>query len=384
MTKLALVHDYFIQMGGAERVAEEFHSMFPDSPMYTTVDLRRQFPPNLKNAKVHASWMQHLPINHKNYRKYFLIYPFAVESLNLSSYDLILSSSTGFAKGVKKRPGAVHINYCHAPMRWVWRYEDYAAREEFDGLKRKILPFLLAGLKRWDLRAAEQPDYFIANSNVIAERIKQCYGREAIVIPPPIDVERFSIDEPDEDYYLLLSRLAPYKRLDLAIEACKKLDRPLVVIGDGTARRQLEKIAGPKTRFLGRQSDELVAQYASRCRALIFPGEEDFGMTPLEINSAGRPVIAYRAGGATETVIRGETGVFFEKQTIDSLVEGIEEFENLSWNRQALRCHAEKFNRQVFAARINNFLNQFASMPLKSAVSEKTVNSKFTVQQRTT
>lgn len=383
MTKLALVHDYFIQMGGAERVAEELHSMFPASPMFTTVDLRRRLPENLKNSKVCTSWMQHLPINLKNYRKYFLVYPFAVESLDLSSYDLILSSSTGFAKGVKKRASAVHINYCHAPMRWVWRYEDYAAREAFDALKRKTLPFLLAGLKRWDLRAARQPDYFIANSNVIAKRIKQCYGREATVIPPPIDVERFSIDEPDEDYYLLLSRLAPYKRLDLAIEACKKLDRPLVVIGDGTARRQLEKIAGPKTRFLGRQPDAVVSQYAGRCRALIFPGEEDFGMTPLEINASGRPVVAYRAGGATETVISGETGVFFEKQTVDSLIQGIDEFEELSWNRRALRRHAEKFNRQVFASRIGSFLNEVAPAAFQSALSEKSLNSKFTVQRGT-
>ncbi|MCY7348129.1 MAG: glycosyltransferase [Pyrinomonadaceae bacterium] len=382
MTKLALVHDYFIQMGGAERVAEELHSMFPNSPMYTTVDLRRQLPPKLKNSAVHTSWMQRLPVTAENCRKYFLVYPFAVESLDLKNYDLILSSSSGFAKGVKKRRGAVHINYCHAPMRWVWRYEDYAAREEFDSLKRKLLPTLLAGLKRWDLRAANQPDYFIANSNVVAGRIKQCYGREAVVIPPPIDVERFSIDEPDEDYYLILSRLAPYKRIDLAIEACKKINRPLVIIGDGTARRRLEKLAGPKTHFLGHQSDEVTAKYAGRCRALIFPGEEDFGMTPLEINASGRPVIAYQAGGATETVINGKTGVFFGKQTIDSLARGIEEFESLSWNRKFLRRHAEKFDRNAFATRINQFLSEVAPSFLPAKVSEQTLNTQFRMQQK--
>jgi glycosyltransferase involved in cell wall biosynthesis len=327
--------------------------------------------------------MQRLPVNRKNHRNYLLVYPFAVESLDLSSYDLILSSSTGFAKGVKKRPGAIHINYCHAPMRWVWRYKEYAAREEFSGLKRKILPCLLAGLKRWDLRAAKQPDYFIANSNVIAERIKQCYGREATVIPPPIDVERFSANEPQEDYYLLLSRLAPYKRLDLAIEACKKLDRPLIVIGEGTARAQLEKLAGPKTRFLGRQSDEKVAQYAGRCRALIFPGEEDFGMTPLEINSAGRPVIAFRAGGAMETVVNGQTGLFFKQQTVESLANAIEEFESMSWNRTALRQHAEKFNREVFVERISKFLSSVAPTELAAELSKQTVNSTFPMRQRT-
>jgi glycosyltransferase involved in cell wall biosynthesis len=382
MTKLALIHDYFIQMGGAERVAEELHGMFPGSPMYTTVDLRKQVPNNLKNALVHTSWMQRAGVNHKNYRKYFMVYPLAIETFDLSAYDLIISSSTGFAKGVKKRRGAVHVNYCHAPMRWVWRYEDYAAREQFGSLKRKFLPALLFGLKQWDLRAAKQPDYFIANSNVIAERIKQCYGREAIVIPPPIDVERFSINEPDEDYYLVLSRLTPYKRIDLAIEACKKLDRPLVIIGDGTDRRQLEKIAGPKTLFLGRQSDEVVARYAGRCRALIFPGEEDFGMTPLEINASGRPVIAFQAGGATETVINRKTGVFFKKQTVDSLVQAIEEFQSLSWNRHTLRRHAEKFNSEVFAHRINEFLGKV--VPTATALSkssEMNVNTEFTVQR---
>ena len=381
MTKLALVHDYFIQMGGAERVAEEMHSMFPTAPLFTTVDLRAKLPEKIKNAPVHTSWMRRLPVTPENSRKYFLVYPFAVESLDLKDFDLILSSSSGFAKGVRKRRGAVHINYCHAPMRWVWRYEDYAAREEFSGWKRMILPALLAGLKRWDLRAAEQPDYFIANSRVIAERIKQCYKREAVVIPPPIDVERFSIDQPDEDFYLILSRLAPYKRIDLAIEACKKINRPLVIIGDGAARRRLEKLAGPNTRFLGRQSDEAVAKYASRCRALIFPGEEDFGMTPLEINASGRPVIAYRAGGATGTVINGRTGVFFETQTVDSLIGAIEEFESLSWNRQYLRRHAEKFDRNAFAARINQFLSEAAPSFFPAKIPQPVIEKPFRMQQ---
>jgi glycosyltransferase involved in cell wall biosynthesis len=187
-----------------------------------------------------------------------------------------------------------------------------------------------------------------------------------VVIPPPIEVERFTPDEPDEDYYLILSRLAPYKRLDLAIKACQKLDRPLVVIGDGVARQQLEKLAGPKTRFLGRQPDEVVNKYASRCRALIFPGEEDFGMTPLEINASGRPVIAFRGGGAMETVIENETGVFFEKQTTESVVEAIENFESRDWDRQILRKHAEKFDRQVFKSRIVQFLSKIASLNFES------------------
>lgn len=382
MSRIALAHDYFIQMGGAERVAEELHSIFPDSSMFTTVDRRRELPLGLNKKNVRTSWMQNLPVNIKNHRKYFMLYPLAVESFDMSDYDVIISSSSGYAKGIRKRKGAVHVNYCHTPMRWVWRYEDYAAREQFGCLKRKVLPFLLENLKRWDLRAAAQPDLYIANSKIVADRIKQCYGREAVVIPPPIDVERFSIDEPDEDYYLLLSRLNPYKRLDVAIEACKKLGRPLVVIGDGTARSQLEAIAGAKTQFLGRQPDSVVAQYAGRCRALIFPGEEDFGMTPLEINAAGRPIIAFRRGGATETVIEGKTGVFFNTQTADSVIGAIEEFESLSFDRRTLRRHAEKYDRRVFASRIREFVGNIVPIAQTSEFLGTNDNSAFSRSRR--
>lgn len=360
MSKIALVHDYFIQMGGAEKVAEEMHKMFPRATMFTTVDARAEVPAALQNRRVQTTWMQHLPGIKKNFRHFFALYPFAVEGMNLKEYDLILSSSSGYAKGVRKRRGAIHICYCHTPMRWAWRYDDYAAREEFGGIKRLVLPPLIAGLRRWDLRAAEQPDFYIANSRNVARRIKETYGREAVVIPPPIDVKRFLPDEPDEDYYLVLSRLISYKKLDLAIEACKKMNRRLVVIGDGPDRKRLEKLAGKQTEFLGRQPDEVVTKYASRCRALLFPGEEDFGMVPLEINASGRPVIAYGAGGALETVIDGATGIFFQEQTAESLASAIEEFESCRWNRGLMRRHAEKFDTRVFTAKIREFMHKVA------------------------
>jgi glycosyltransferase involved in cell wall biosynthesis len=382
MSRLALVHDYFIQMGGAERVAEEMHAMFPDAPMFTTVDRRESVPDKLKGSAVKTTWMQHLPVNKRNYRGFLLAYPFAVESIDLSGYDLIVSSSTGFAKGVRKDRGAVHVNYCHAPMRWVWRYEDYAARESFGGWTRSLLPPVLSALRKWDLRAASQPDHFIANSRVIADRIKECYGRDATVIPPPIDVNRFQMSERIDDHYLVLSRLNPYKRLDLAIEACAKLGRPLIVIGEGTARKQLEAIAGPKTVFLGRQPDDVVNRYTSRCRALIFPGEEDFGMTPLEVNASGRPVIAFGRGGATETVIHGKTGIFFREQTVESLVQGIEEFESMTWNPGVLRRHAEGFGRHVFADRMMNFLRNVAPRSVPAAVVPAPIGSRFSKHQQ--
>ena len=360
MSKIALVHDYFIQMGGAERVAAAMHDSFPSAPIYTTVALPHRLPKELRGADIRTSPMQRLPAMERRFRQYFMLYPLAVEHFDLSEYDLIFSSSSGYAKGVRRRSNAIHVCYCHTPMRWVWRYQDYAARENFGRVAQSLLPISLWGLKKWDLRAAQQPDYYIANSRLVAERIKQVYGREAFVIPPPIDVDRFQMSAHIDDYYLVLSRLVSYKRIDLAIEACNRLDRRLVIIGDGPDRQRLEKLAGPKTEFLGRQPDSQVNHYASRCRALLFPGEEDFGMVPLEVNAAGRPVIAFRGGGAIETVVEGVTGVFFNKPTSSSLVEAIEDFEGRSWHQQMLRSHAERFDRSVFTFRVLQFLGSVA------------------------
>ena len=360
MSKIALVHDYFIQMGGAERVAIAMHDSFPSAPLYTTVALQHRLPPRLRAADIRTSPMQHLPGIEQRFRQYFMLYPLAVERFDLSEYDLIFSSSSGYAKGVRRRSNAIHVCYCHTPMRWVWRYDDYMARERVGGVTRSALPLFMWGLKKWDLRAAQQPNYYIANSQLVAQRIKQVYGREAVVIPPPIDVDRFEPSDEVDDYYLVLSRLMPYKRIDLAIEACKRLNRRLLIIGDGPDRARLEKLAGPKTEFLGRQPDGRINHYASRCRALLFPGEEDFGMVPLEVNAAGRPVIAFRGGGAIETVVEGLTGVFFDRAETNSLVEAIEEFESKHWQSIELRVHAEKFDQRVFAFRVLQFLGSVA------------------------
>jgi glycosyltransferase involved in cell wall biosynthesis len=360
LSKIALVHDYFIQMGGAERVAAAMHDSFPSAPMYTTVALPHRLPKELHGADIRTSAMQWLPGMEQRFRQYFMLYPFAVEHFDLSEFDLIFSSSSGYAKGVRRRSDAIHVCYCHTPMRWVWRYEDYAARENFGRVAKSLLPISLWGLKKWDLRAARQPNYYIANSRQVAQRIKQFYGRESIVIPPPIEVDRFYMSSQVEDYYLVLSRLVPYKRIDLAIEACNRLGRRLVIIGDGPDRERLQKLAGPTIEFLGRQSDSRVNHYASRCQALVFPGEEDFGMVPLEVNAAGRPVIAFRGGGAIETVVDGLTGVFFDKPTSASLITAIEDFESRTWNQQSLRRHAERFDRSVFAFRVLQFLGSVA------------------------
>ena len=360
MSRIALVHDYFVQMGGAERVAEAMHDSFPSAPMYTTVALPQSLPQRLRNADIRTSLLQKLPAIDRKFRHYFMLYPFAVEHFDLSEYDLIFSSSSGYAKGVRRRRNAIHVCYCHTPMRWVWRYEDYVAREKFGSFSRTLLPLMLWPLRKWDLRASQQPNYYIANSRLVAERIKKIYGREAHVIPPPIEVNRFHMSNDIEDYYLVLSRLMPYKRIDLAIEACKRMNRRLIVIGDGPDRERLEKMADDRIEFLGRQPDKIVNYYAARCRALLFPGEEDFGMAPLEANASGRPVIAYRGGGAVETIDEEVTGVFFDQSNSLSLAEAIEKFEGMRWDPYALRRHAEKFDRTVFTFRVLQFLGSVA------------------------
>ena len=347
-------------MGGAERVAEAMHDSFPSAPMYTTVALQKSLPDRLRMADIRTSPLQHLPSIERRFRHYFMLYPFAVENFDLSEYDLIFSSSSGYAKGVRRRRNAIHVCYCHTPMRWIWRYDDYVAREKFGSFARSLLPLMLWPLKKWDLRASQQPNYYIANSRLVADRIKKIYGREAHVIPPPIDVNRFHMSNEIDDYYLVLSRLMPYKRIDLAIEACKRMNRRLIVIGDGPDRARLEKLADDRIEFLGRQPDKIVNYYAARCRALLFPGEEDFGMAPLEANAAGRPVIAYRAGGAVETVEDGVTGVFFDQAGSISLSEAIERFEGLRFDQYTLRRHAEKFDRTVFTFRVLQFLGSVA------------------------
>src|SRR3977135_421282 len=347
-------------MGGAERVAEAMHNSFPSAPLYTLVALPNGLPQGLRTADIRTSPLQKLPSIDRHFRHYFMLYPFAVENFDLSEYDLIFSSSSGYAKGVRRRRNAIHVCYCHTPMRWVWRYDDYVARERFGGVARAALPYLLWGLRKWDLRASRQPNYYIANSNLVAKRIKKTYGREAFVIPPPIDVQRFQMANEVDDYYLVLSRLMPYKQIDLAIEACKRMNRRLIIIGDGPDRARLEKLADDRIEFLGRQSDAVVNYYAARCRALLFPGEEDFGMAPLEANAAGRPVIAYRGGGAAETVIGGKTGLFFDQPDSLSLSEAIERFESMVWSQILLRRHAEKFDSNVFAFRVLQFLGSVA------------------------
>jgi len=356
MPRIAMFQDYLAQNGGAERVTEAIHQALPEADLHTSLAVPERISPYLRWLGAKTTWMQALPAKSKLYRHYFLLYPFAVESADLREYDLIVSSCCGYAKGVKRGKNAVHVCYCHNPMRWVWRFPEYMAREKFSEPVKRALHLMVKSLKQWELRAATRPDYYIANSHIVADRLKAAFGVDATVIEPPIVTSRFRISREIDDYYLILSRLVAYKRIDLAVDACTRTGRRLVVIGDGPDRSRLEALAGPTIKFLGRQPDEAVNRYASRCRALIFPGEEDFGMAPLEINAAGRPVVAYGAGGATETVVENLNGVLFREQTLDSLVEALDKLESQTWHPSAIRRNAQRYDINVFQNRLLDFL----------------------------
>ncbi len=370
-TKVAVFHDNFCQMGGAERVAEELHRALAEREpvaLHSTLSAPEILTPYLRGAGIVDTWMKVLPKPAKLFRAYFLLYPFAVDGVDLTEYDVIVSSCFGYAKGVRRRRGgraAVHVCYCHTPMRWVWRTNDYLAREGNSALKTALLALPLKWLKRWEMKAARQPDVYVANSGVVARRLKEAFGVEAAVIPPPIDTSRFAPlagheGDAHEEFYLVLSRLVPYKRFDLAVLAARALGRELVVIGDGPDRARLEELAGgdSRIRFLGRAPDAVVADYARRTRGLIFPGEEDFGMTPLEVNAAGRPVVAFRGGGATETIVEGVNGVFFDEPTAESLAAAMLRAEGMAWDAAAIRSHAAGFDAAIFRERIRRFVDE--------------------------
>jgi glycosyltransferase involved in cell wall biosynthesis len=356
--KVALVHDYLNQMGGAERVVLALHELFPDAPLYTSIYDPKRVDPAFQKIDIRTSFMQKLPFIMKHHQPYLPFYPSAMEGLDLRGYDLVLSSSSAFGKGVIVKPETLHICYCHTPMRWCWNYNEYVEREQLGGMARRILPFLITWLRVWDQTSAMRVDHFIANSPVVAARIQKYYRRESIVIPPPVEASRFLFDPAAQpgDYFLVLSRLAPYKRIDLAIQACNMLHLPLVVIGGGRDEKQLKAMAGPTVRFLGRLSDSETLPYIAQCRAFLFPGEEDFGITPLEVQASGRPVIAYGAGGALASVVDGVTGTFFHEQTAESLAAVLASFDERHYHPQTIRNHALDFDKPRFQRRILQFI----------------------------
>ena len=356
--RTVFVHDYLNQYGGAERVLEALHDLTPSAPVYTSLYASEAMPSSYRQWDIHTSWMQHLPAWRRFFRHYFFLYPWAFESFDLRDYDVVISSSSAYAKGVMPRAGAIHICYCHTPMRFAWQTDNYVARENIRGVTRAIMQFLLGFVRRWDVRSSSRVTHFVANSQVVAARIKEFYQRDAVVIPPPVDLPPVNL-QPAGDYLLTGGRLVPYKRIDLAVQACSALNLPLVVFGDGRDLAALKAIAGPSVRFVGRVSDAERLALFNGCRAFLFPGEEDFGITPLEAMAAGRPVVAYRAGGALDTVIDRTTGIFFDQQTIPALQQAITELANHAWDAHAIRTHAEYFGRERFMERMQTLITRY-------------------------
>ncbi len=343
--KLALVHDWLNQYGGAERVLDQWMRFFPGTPLYTSMYWRAGMPPAYRAWDIRTTWMDRLPGIYRHHQAYFPLYALAFARLDLrQGFDVVLSNKSGFCHGV--RTGTTpHLCYCLAPTRYVWEYEAYAAREHLPTAFKTALKPFIALLRRWDYHAAQRPTtHFIAISAEIQERIRRYYRRDSVIIPPPVDVERFRPAARHEDYYLIVSRLVPYKRIDLAGRALERLGLPLRIVGEGRDRAALEALAQPNVTFLGRVPDEALPTLLARCRALVFPGREDFGIAPVEAQAAGRPVIAYGAGGALDTVIPGVTGAFFAERTVDSLVEAVAGFDADAVDAAACRANALRFS----------------------------------------
>jgi len=388
--RVALVHDWLTGMRGGERCLEAFCGLFPGADLFTLLHKKGSVSKAIEERRIRTSVVQELPLAATRYRYYLPLFPWAIERFDLDGYDLILSSSHCVAKGVKPPTQALHIAYVYTPMRYVWDMQDaYTAGGRMGPASQLALRAVAERLRRWDVAVNVRVDHFVAISHYVADRIRRHYDREAVVIYPPVETARFHIAERTDDYYLVAGAFAPYKRIDLAIEACNRLRRRLVIVGEGQEESRLRRIAGPTIEFVGWRSDREVADLLGRCRALVFPGEEDFGILPVEAMASGRPVIAYGKGGATETVIpfngsefrvpsskltegsgcepetrnpkpETPTGVFFYEQTAEALVDAVERFERSAdrFEPEALRTYALTFDRSIFEKRIAGYVDE--------------------------
>lgn len=356
--RVALVHDYLNQYGGAERVLEAFCEIWPEAPIFTLIYDERRTGGAFADRKIKTSFLQKAPFVKAHHRPFLMLMPLAIEQFDLSRYDLVISDSASFAKGVITRPKTLHICYCHTPTRYVWD-DSHRYIEEFNypAVVKKIIPPFLNYLRLWDEAASSRPDRYITNSHFVALRIKKYYQREAQVINPPVKTSFFYIGQP-QDYFLMVARFLPYKKIDLAIRAFNKLGWPLKIIGDGPDKKRLQVIANPNIEFVGLVSDTGLKDYYAHCRAFIFPQEEDFGISAVEAMAAGRPVIAYRSGGALEIIKENETGFFFDEQTVDSIVSALKRFRAEDFNSEIIRQHALRFDKEIFKNKINDFINQ--------------------------
>jgi glycosyltransferase involved in cell wall biosynthesis len=368
--KVALVHDYLNQYGGAERVLDEFHAMWPEAPVYTSIYAPDRMPSRYRSWDIRPSPLNRVPFANRKHQALLFMLPQAFEGFDLDDYDLVVSSSSGFAHGVLTLPQTLHVCYCHSPPRFLWDYHHYARSEGLGRAARFLVEASLPRLRVWDRVAADRADAWVSTSRLVRGRIERFYGKDSTVIPPPVDVSRFSVGDKPGGYFLLLMRLVGWKHPQVAVEACTRLGLPLVVAGDGRDLAALKQIAGPTVRFVGRVDDVQMRELYRDCRALILPAEEDFGITPLEAMASGRPVIAYGAGGVLDTVVEGATGLFFEAQEAAALEAAIERFDDRDFDPGYIRAHAEQFDRTVFAERMRRHVEQ-ARLARQAAVARE-------------
>jgi glycosyltransferase involved in cell wall biosynthesis len=368
--KVALVHDWLTGMRGGERCLEVFCELFPQAPLYTLLHIPGSVSSLIEQRPILTSFIQHLPFSRRAYRKYLPLFPIAVERFNLKEFDLVLSCSHCVAKGVITPPEAVHISYTLTPMRYAWdMYGEY-----FGQSRSKMIPFFIHYLRAWDVTSSHRVDHFLCVSKHVANRVKKYYRREAEILYPPVDTNRFRLSSNRKDFFLIVSSLSPYKRINLAVEAFNRLGYPLKIIGSGPEENSLKGMAKPNIEFLGWQPDDTLATYYSECRALLFPGEEDLGIVPLEAMASGSPVIAYGRGGALETIIpydqqdgmktKNPTGLFFYEQKVETLVEAVEKFQRIEkeFDPVAIRNHTLQWDREIFKERMKkNILEKMES-----------------------
>ena len=370
--KTAIVHEWLVNYAGSERVVESFTNIWPEADVFALVDFldEKQRQIILKGKHARTSFIQKLPFAKRKHRNYLPLFPFAIERLNLSEYNLIISSSHAVTKGIKTKPDQLHISYCHSSMRYAWdNAEQYLAEAKVNkGVKGVIANRVINYLRKWDISTSVRPNYLVANSNFIAEKIKRIYNRESTVIYPPVDVNKFTCAPKKENYYLTASRMVPYKRIDLIVETFSILkDRKLKVVGHGPELGKIKMKATPNIEFLGYKEDEELKTLLQGAKAFVFAAEEDFGIILVEAMACGTPVIALKKGGATETVVNGKTGILFETQELESIRKAIIEFEEKEtlFVPEQISKHAQQFSREIFENKFKNYVLDKSTIFLK-------------------
>ncbi len=362
--RIALVHDYLNQYGGAERVLEVFSELFPEAPIYTLFYDEKLTRGAFSGKDIRTSFLQKIPFSRKYHQVFPVLMPIAAESLDFSSYDVVLSDSASFAKGIITKPSTMHICYLHTLLRYAWdKSHEYLSEFPMPRIMKAFAPFVLTYLRMWDKDASTRPDAYLTNSHFVRSRIQKYYGVDAEVIHPSVDTKLFNgevspSESNSEDYFLMVGRLTPYKRFNLAIEVFNTLGWKLKIIGDGPEKKRLQRMAKNNIEFLGTAGDETLREQYAGSRAVVFPQEEDFGIVPLEAMASGKPVIAFHAGGALESVREGETGVFFNEPTAESLERALREFDPNTFDSDKIKEHARTFDKEVFKTRIKEFVEE--------------------------